>query len=159
MKSGRISVCSVTTKCQKDAVIFMNSESSFAVHPVGFVNRKNNHVELKVLKPYVPALKQLDKFSHVIVLWWADKHDNDKARNTMQCELPYAPGTIAGVFACRAKYRPNPIAMTTCKILKVDEVAGIVHVANIDAFEGTPLLDLKGYIPVCDRVRDVHVPL
>lgn len=49
---------------------------------------------------------------------------------------------MTGVFATRAEYRPNPIAMTTCKILKVDEVKGIVTVADIDAYNGTPIIDL-----------------
>jgi tRNA (Thr-GGU) A37 N-methylase len=76
----------------------------------------------------------------------------------MQTELPYAPGTTAGVFACRPEYRPNPIAMTVCKVLAVDEGQGMVTLAKIDAFDGSPVLDLKGYIPVCDRVQKVCVP-
>jgi tRNA (Thr-GGU) A37 N-methylase len=48
--------------------------------------------------------------------------------------------------------------MTTCKILKVDEKNGIIQVADIDAFDGTPIVDLKAYYPVCDRVKDTRIP-
>jgi len=57
-----------------------------------------------------------------------------------------------------AEYRPNPIAMTTCKILKIDETNGIVHIADIDAYNGTPIVDLKAYFQVCDRVKDARIP-
>jgi len=62
------------------------------------------------------------------------------------------------VFATRAEYRPNPIAMTTCKILNVDEIMGIVKVADIDAYDDTPIVDLKAYFPVCDRVKRTRIP-
>ncbi len=61
------------------------------------------------------------------------------------------------MFATRSEYRPNPIAMTTCTIRSVDEEAGVVHVGDIDAYDGTPVLDLKAYFPVCDRVEGVRV--
>ena len=86
-------------------------------------------------------MKQLDHFSHVKVFWWADKHDNEKRRSIMQMDPPYAKGKVSGVFATRAEYRPNPIAMTTCKLLAVDEERGVVQVTNIDVYDGTPILD------------------
>jgi tRNA-Thr(GGU) m(6)t(6)A37 methyltransferase TsaA len=113
---------------------------------------------LEITESYRSALKQLDHFSHVMVFWWAHKHDNDKSRNTLQCEPPYAKGKITGVFATRAEYRPNPIAITTCKILSVNETKGNIEVADIDAYDGTPIVDLKAYFPVCDRVKTVYIP-
>lgn len=124
---------------------------------IGNIHASDEGARLEILPPYRPALKQLEQFSHVLIFWWADKHDNPADRNIMQTELPYAPGTSAGVFACRAEYRPNPIAVTVCPILHIDEINGLVILPWIDAFDGTPLLDLKPYIPVCDRVRDVKV--
>jgi tRNA (Thr-GGU) A37 N-methylase len=75
---------------------------------------------VEILESFRSALKQLDHFSHVVVFWWADKHDNEKSRSTMQTEPPYAKGKVTGVFATRAEYCPNPIAMTICKLLAVD---------------------------------------
>jgi tRNA (Thr-GGU) A37 N-methylase len=93
-----------------------------------------------------------------MVFWWAEQEDEEYNRKTLQTEPPYAQGHITGVFACRSPYRPNPIAMTTCKILSVDEERGLVNIANIDAFDGTRIVDLKAYFPVCDRVKNAHIP-
>ncbi len=79
-------------------------------------------------------------------------------RRTPVRELPYAPGTRAGVFACRSEYRPNPIALTSCGVVEVRREEGIVRLDYIDALDGTPVLDLKPYIPVCDRAREFRVP-
>jgi tRNA (Thr-GGU) A37 N-methylase len=93
-----------------------------------------------------------------MVFWWAHRHDNERSRTTLQCEPPYAKGKITGVFATRAEYRPNPIAVTTCKIVAVHEPTGTVTVADIDAYDGSPIVDLKAYFPVCDRVRQARIP-
>jgi len=133
-------------------------KQTFQMFPIGYIRRRKEKLSLEILKPFRPALKQLDHFSHVMVFWWAHKHDNEKSRSSLQCEPPYAKGKITGVFATRAEYRPNPIAMTTCKILDVDKDKGIVTVADIDAYDGTPIVDLKAYFPVCDRVKEVRIP-
>ncbi len=84
--------------------------------------------------------------------------DTEEFRGMLQCKPPYAEEHLTGVFATRAEYRPNPVALTTCKILAVDEQEGILTIANIDAYDGTPVVDLKAYFPVCDRVQDVRIP-
>jgi len=131
---------------------------SFQIFPIGYVQRDEKNINLEISERFKPALKQLDHFSHVMVLWWAHKHDNEKSRSMLQCEPPYARRKVTGVFATRAEYRPNPIAMTTCKILHVDEITGIIKVADIDAYDGTPIVDLKAYFPVCDRVKRAKIP-
>jgi tRNA (Thr-GGU) A37 N-methylase len=73
-------------------------------------------------------------------------------------ELPYAPEVRTGVFANRSELRPNPIAITTSFILSVDENAGVVDLAWIDSFDGSPILDIKPYLPMSDRVRDAEYP-
>jgi tRNA-Thr(GGU) m(6)t(6)A37 methyltransferase TsaA len=133
-------------------------EQTFSLFPIGRIRRRGSEVDLEISEPFRPALKQLDHFSHVMVFWWAHKHDNAQSRGALQCEPPYAKGKTTGVFATRAEYRPNPIAMTTCKIMKVDEENGIIQVGDIDAFDGTPIVDLKAYFPVCDRVKEAHIP-
>ena len=127
------------------------------LRPIGTVVR-DEHVTLQVHAPFRPALHHLADFSHVVVLWWVTGHDNPESREITRCELPYAPGVEAGVFACRSEYRPNPIGMTVCPIVDVDEATGRVTVADIDAFDGTPIVDLKPYIGVTDRVQHVVTP-
>lgn len=131
---------------------------SFEMYPIGQVCRNDGGVHLQIFEAYRPALQELDKFSHVMVFWWADRHDNENSRGILTTKPPYAGEVECGVFATRAEYRPNPIAMTTCKILGVDEVQGIVRVGDIDAFDETAIVDLKAYFPVCDRVEAFSVP-
>jgi tRNA-Thr(GGU) m(6)t(6)A37 methyltransferase TsaA len=134
------------------------ARATFQIHPVGYVRRRGKRVFLEIRDCYRPALKELDQFSHVLVIWWADKHDDARSRGRLQTEPPYAKGHLTGVFACRAEYRPNPIAVTTCQMLATFEARGEVEVRNIDAYDGTPILDLKAYFPVCERVKDARIP-
>ncbi|GAG86399.1 unnamed protein product, partial [marine sediment metagenome] len=110
-------------------------------------------------KKYSPAIKELNHFSHVQVLWWADKHDNEKSRTIMQTTPPYGDNPpVTGVFATRAEYRPNPIGLTVARIEDIDIAEGKIKVQNLDAFDDTPIIDLKAYFPVCDRVKDATIP-
>jgi tRNA (adenine37-N6)-methyltransferase len=130
----------------------------YSIAPIGAVRRTDEGIQLHILPDYRPALKALESFSHLIVLWWAGGCDTAELRGNLQCYPPYAPDVLTGVFATRAPYRPNPIAITTCKILSVDEANGIIRIADIDALDETEILDLKAYYPVCDRVREAHIP-
>lgn len=138
--------------------ITQRHDQTYQIYPIGYVRRAEEGNYLEILKPYQPALKQLEHFSHVIMLWWADKCDNEELRSMTQCRPPYAESILTGVFATRAEYRPNPIGLTICKVLGVDESKGIVDIVNVDTFDGTPILDLKAYLPVCDRVENVSIP-
>ena len=63
---------------------------------------------------------------------------------------------LTGVFACRAPERPNLIGLTACKILKVN--GHVVEVAGLDARDGTPIVDLKPYIPKGDAIPEATMP-
>lgn len=132
-------------------------EESHEIFPVGYVRREGASTYVEVLQPYVPALKELERFSHVQVLWWFSQFDGEMYRGVTQSDhAPYDAPTL-GVFACRSPVRPNPIGLTTARIVSVDHDRGVVEIANIDAFDGTPVLDLKAYLPSCDRVHEVRV--
>jgi tRNA-Thr(GGU) m(6)t(6)A37 methyltransferase TsaA len=130
----------------------------FEVFPIGYVRRRDGGVFIDILEAYRPALHLLGHFSHVMVLWWATLNDAPEARQHTLSRPPYALDRPTGVFACRSSRRPNPILLTTCRILRVDEEAGVVQVGNIDAFDGSPVIDLKAYFPASDRVKDAHLP-
>ena len=134
-------------------------KKSFTLHAIGSVqaDEEKGAFFLKIDEPFRGALAQLDQFSHVMVFWWADKMDEPQYREIITAQLPYAPGLKAGVFACRSEYRPNPIALTTTMVLEVDQENGLVIVPWMDAMDGTPIIDLKPYIPCTDRIRDVRV--
>lgn len=142
-----------------------STQEDIRLKPIGNVRIEGDDPQeadyfIDIKGPYRSALKQLDKFSHVMVFWWAHENDIEEIRNQTKWATtpPYgedAPET--GIFATRAEYRPNPIALTTAGILNVDEKKGIVKLAGIDAFNGTPVVDLKAYFPICDRIRDCHI--
>lgn len=136
----------------------MKHQPTFQVIPLGVVQRTADGVNLLIENPHRPALHGLEQFSHVMVLWWADRFDALEYREMLQCDLPYAPGHTAGMFATRSPIRPNPLMVTTCKLLAVDEAAGVVTVTDLDAVDGTPVVDLKAYFPVCDRVQTASIP-
>lgn len=131
-------------------------EKSYTISPIGYAKRDSMNAFLEINDKYIPGLKELDNFSHVMVLWLADKIENRE--NMMQVYPPYVLDKLTGVFATRAEYRPNPIAVTTCKLLDVNEEKGIITVASLDAVDGTPIIDLKPYIPSFDRVKEPKIP-
>jgi tRNA-Thr(GGU) m(6)t(6)A37 methyltransferase TsaA len=136
----------------------MSKKTTHRVQSIGTVRRDKDTVFLDIAEAFRPGLTQLNHFSHLIVLWWADQQDNEESRRMLQTYPPYAEDKLTGVFACRSEYRPNPIAVTVCKILGVEEQEGRVLIGNIDAFDGTQILDLKPYFPVCDRVKNASIP-
>jgi Uncharacterized conserved protein len=113
---------------------------------------------LEIAEAYREGLLGLSEFGRVQVLWWAHGMDTPKMRSTLSCELPYAEGTRAGVFACRSEYRPNPVDLSSCGIVEVRLEEGLVVLDYIDAVDGTPIVDIKPYIPVCDRAKEIKVP-
>jgi len=131
---------------------------TFEIKSIGQVRRDGQGVSVIIDEAFRPALRDLDHFSHVIVFFWSSQLDQPEMREILVVDLPYAEGHKSGVFATRSPVRPNPILMTTCKLLSVDESQGMVRVADLDAFDGTPVIDLKAYFPVCERVKDATIP-
>jgi tRNA-Thr(GGU) m(6)t(6)A37 methyltransferase TsaA len=126
---------------------------------IGTVRSADGEFVLQVDEPYRAALAELDGFGYVNVLFWCHYLDQPDYRQVVTCPQPYkdAPETV-GIFATRSPVRPNPIAVSPSKLLGVDEAAGVVRLAYIDAEDGSPLLDIKPYHPAVDRVRDAPVP-
>jgi len=137
------------------------TQSKFELSPIGRVQADESQglFRIQVDEPYRPALLGLGSCTHAIIFWWADKHDNPEDRaNSLVVDLPYAPDTKSGVFANRSQARPNPIAITTSYLLNVDEESGKIDLAFIDAYDGTPVVDIKPYLPMSDRVLSAEYP-
>lgn len=139
----------------------MKQDSRFELTPVGrvVVDENLGLYRVQILPAYRPALHGLGSCTHAIILWWADQFQHGDGRDgDLVVDLPYAPGVKSGLFANRSEARPNPIAITTTYIINVDEKEGIVDLAWIDAFNDTPVLDIKPYLPMSDRVMDAEYP-
>ena len=131
--------------------------SDICLHSIGFVKHQGEKIYLEILPQYTPALDGLAGFSHVWVLFWFHEHDNPQNRATLKVHPRRDPtNPLTGVFATRAPVRPNLIALSVCRILKVK--GNTVEVADLDAKDGSPILDLKPYIPQGDSLPDAGTP-
>ena len=118
-------------------------DTVYKVSPIGKVhNKKDKPVQLEIYDKYIPALHRLEYCSHVVVVWWFHKNDTPERRNILKVHpRGNKSNPLTGVFATHSPVRPNLIAITTCKVLSVK--GGIVTIDGIDAFDDTPILDLK----------------
>lgn len=95
---------------------------------------------VEVFPRYAPGLKDLDGFSHVILLY----HFHLSKEASLEVK-PYMDEQRHGVFATRAPSRPNPIGISVVPLVKIER--NVLHVRNIDIVDKTPLLDIKPYVP------------
>jgi tRNA-Thr(GGU) m(6)t(6)A37 methyltransferase TsaA len=127
-------------------------ENQFTIRPIGSVYKANGRTTMVLRKEVRPALKGLNGFSHVWVLWWLNRSDTPEKRSTVQVHpRGNINNPLTGVFACRTPLRPNPIALSLCRVLSVKN--NVVEIDRIDAFANTPILDLKPYIPEYDSAK------
>ncbi|MDY6952304.1 MAG: tRNA (N6-threonylcarbamoyladenosine(37)-N6)-methyltransferase TrmO [Thermodesulfobacteriota bacterium] len=132
-------------------------DDAFSVLPVGKVNKELGATTIEIYKAYADALLGLDQFSHLVVLYWFDKNDTPEQRKTLRVHpRNNLTNPLTGVFATRSPRRPNLIGLSVCKILSVKK--NVIRIDSIDAFDGTPVLDLKPYVPRMDEVRDASGP-
>jgi tRNA-Thr(GGU) m(6)t(6)A37 methyltransferase TsaA len=99
---------------------------------------------VEVLPEFVDGLRDLDGFSHVILLYHF--HRVTQVRLTV---VPFMDDEPRGVFATRAPSRPNPIGLSIVRLLDIE--GNLLHVENVDMVDGTPLLDIKPYVPAFDH--------
>lgn len=110
-----------------------------------------------VLRPeYRGGLTGLEGFSHLLVVFHMHLAEFDAARHLTRHPQDNSAYPVQGVFALRASDRPNPIGVTVAEIEGVGE--STVTVRDLDAVDGTPVLDLKPYFPQFDSRPDARVP-
>lgn len=95
-------------------------------------------------------LRDLAGFSHVWVVFWACY-----ARGWNDLVVPPRDDRKRGLFATRAPHRPNPIGISALELRRIDR--RVVHVGAHDILDGTPVLDLKPYLPYSDSIADARV--
>lgn len=127
--------------------------------PIGRIEVAGDRFTLALTRAFSPALQGLEGFSHIVVVWWFSEFDDSRSRAIRVVERPYrrSPETV-GVFATRSLRSPNPLAISTAQVLDIDHLAARIDVAYIEAFDQTPILDIKPYSPCLDRVECPTVP-
>jgi len=131
--------------------------TSFNVFPVGRVQKKQERSFIHVDLPFTDGLLGLDGFSHIWVLYWFHENDSPEQRDTLRVHPMKDPNNpLTGVFATHSPARPNLIALTRCRILSIE--GPVIELDDIDAFDGSPVLDIKCYIPDSKPLSDVRIP-
>lgn len=135
------------------------TQTECVLSPLGYIRSGKEGFVLEFKPEYRAALLGLAGFSHINVLWWSHLLDNPQSRQALTCEKPYvkSPDRL-GIFATRSPLRPNPICLSVAQVLYVDESNGRIGAAWLDAEDGTPILDIKPYLPCTDRVKNVTTP-
>ncbi len=100
---------------------------------------------VKVYKHYRQALKDLEGFERIWLVYWFDR-----AREFSPLVRPYRDKAERGLFSTRAPSRPNPLGISAVRLTSLDLKKGLLSVEGIDVLDGTPLLDIKPYIPEFD---------
>ncbi len=104
--------------------------------------------QLWLKPPYRRGLRDLDKFEYIIILY----HFNN-IKTWAPFVHPPKTNHYFGLWATRSPKRPNPIGFSIVKLEKVDFQKGILYLRGIDAFDGSPVLDIKPYLPSIDIVK------
>ncbi|MFW9793892.1 MAG: TrmO family methyltransferase [Candidatus Thorarchaeota archaeon] len=131
----------------------------YELNPIGYVEKKEGEPVFLLIEPkYWDATLRIDEFSHLHVLWWADGLDNPENRSHLKDVPPVEGAEMSGVFASRSPARPNLLCLSIVKLEKVDVESKKLVIDQISANDGTPILDIKPYMPSSDRVDDARVP-
>jgi len=133
----------------------MNGAGEYVVHAIGVVSSPRDaaidddwgaiEATITLTAPYgADALRGLDEFSHVDVVFLFDRVAPDAVQTGSRVPRNNPAWPEVGIFAQRAKMRPNRIAVTTCELLAVE--GATLRVRGLDAIDGTPVLDVKPYM-------------
>ena len=106
--------------------------------------------EIHIDSELAPGLTGIDSFSHIIVIF--EMHQSTWSPESDLVRRPQGREDMppVGIFTQRAKHRPNPIGVTSVRLLGV--AGNVLRVRGLDAIDGTPVLDIKPYFPQFDRV-------
>jgi tRNA-Thr(GGU) m(6)t(6)A37 methyltransferase TsaA len=99
--------------------------------------------KVEVFPEYADGLKDIEGFSHIILIYHFHL-----SKGTLLIAKPYMDNEARGVFAMRGPSRPNPIGISTVRLVRIEE--NILYIQDVDIVDGTPLLDIKPYVPEFD---------
>ena len=112
--------------------------------PIQPPGAKGIYGKVEVFPEYCKGLKDIEGFSHIILIYHFHK-----SKDYSLLVKPYMDEQEHGVFAMRAPKRPNPIGISIVRLVKVEGC--VLHIEGVDVLDGTPLLDIKPYVPEFDH--------
>lgn len=119
----------------------------------GLAPSANSRLQLRADLQPEEALQGLEGFSHVWLVWVF--HQNKSARYHAKVHPPRLGGDSMGLFATRTPHRPNPIGLSLVQLEKIEN--GILYFKGADLVDGTPILDVKPYLPFVESVPDARM--
>jgi tRNA-Thr(GGU) m(6)t(6)A37 methyltransferase TsaA len=105
---------------------------------------------VELFDEFKEGLADLDGFSHVILIY----HFHLSESYTLKVK-PFLDDTPRGLFATRSPQRPNPIGISVVHLVRID--GKTLHISNVDIIDGTPLLDIKPYVPEFEKEVDIRI--
>jgi len=142
----------------------MSTAEKIELKPIGFVKTKSvgkevrdkgNVSEIVFRKDLAEALDGIEDFSHMFVIFWMHEISKEDRRTMKVHPRSRRDMPLLGAFATRTPHRPNPIGLTMVELLEVED--NVVTVRGLDAFDGTPILDIKPF-DYWDMAEDARVP-
>ena len=112
--------------------------------------------EIRIDSEFAPGLLGLESFSHVIVVFDMHRSTWTPGSDLVRRPRGLADMPLLGIFAQRAKHRPNAIGITTVELLGVE--GNVLKVRGLDAIDGTPVIDIKPHFPQFDAPAAVRCP-
>jgi tRNA-Thr(GGU) m(6)t(6)A37 methyltransferase TsaA len=128
------------------------------LHFIGTVEKAGEQeAKVKIFPEFCEGIKGLRDFSHLIVLYWMHLRDNAEERRTLLVfPKRHAVDVETGVFACRSPSRPNPIGLCIVELVRIEGC--VLTAKGLDAVEGSPIVDIKPYLPRADSIPNARVP-
>ncbi len=117
------------------------------IQPAGASGVKGS---VEVLADYADGLQDLDGFSHIVLLYLFHRSRGYELR-----VVPFVDTVLRGIFATRAPRRPNPIGLSVVRLEKIE--GRVLYIEGVDILDGTPLLDIKPYVPDFDSREEVRI--
>ena len=121
----------------------------FNLVPIGHVEKRPGRTVLRLEARYQEGLLGLEQWSHIWVFYWFDQNDRPEKRAVLQVHpRGNRNNPLTGVFATRSPMRPNLTALSLCRVVSIQ--GNDIEIEAIDAFDQTPLIDIKPYIREID---------
>lgn len=118
--------------------------------PIQPASAKGIKGTVEIFPEYAKGLQDIEGFSHIILLY------HFHLSKTMSLiSKPFMDNSSHGIFAIRSPSRPNPIGISIVRLIKVHN--NVLHIENLDIVDGTPLLDIKPYVPEFDKSEVIRI--
>ena len=129
----------------------------YTIYPVGLIRKKHDTACIEIFAEYREAMLGLEGFSHIHVLFWFHENDTPEKRATLQVHPRQDPANpLTGVFGTHSPVRPNLIGLTRCRVLGIED--NLIRIDAIDARDGSPVIDIKCFIPDREPLADSRLP-